>query len=76
MDKILEKLISIESDINEMKKDISNIKKDNNKMSNHIDFVDSIYDKIKSPFHYILNSVERMRLFQVFESRTSIIDQC
>jgi hypothetical protein len=27
------------------------------KMSNHIDFVDSIYDNIKRPFHFLMDTV-------------------
>jgi tRNA 2-selenouridine synthase SelU len=27
------------------------------KMSDHIDFVENIYDKVKTPFNYVMNSV-------------------
>jgi uncharacterized protein YaaN involved in tellurite resistance len=36
------------------------LESDCKKMRNHIDFVENIYDNIKSPFNYIMNSVNVM----------------
>jgi len=30
------------------------------KMSNHIDFIENVYDKVKSPFNYIMNVANTM----------------
>jgi len=34
--------------------------KESKKMSNHIDFVENIYDKVKAPFNYIMDKVDNM----------------
>ena len=31
------------------------------KMSDHIDFVENVYDKVKSPMYYILNKISKIR---------------
>ena len=36
---------------------LDNLQKVNNKMSIHIDFINNIYEKIKLPFHSLINSV-------------------
>ena len=33
------------------------LERDCKKMSDHIDFVDSIYEKVKTPFYYLMNRV-------------------
>ena len=43
-----------------MDKRLSKIENETNKMSNHIDFVENIYDKIKMPFHYILGKISHV----------------
>lgn len=58
---IIYKLSILETDINKIKESLYEIKQDTNKMDKHIDFVDNIYDKVKSPFHYILDSVDKVR---------------
>lgn len=36
---------------------LETIHKDTQKMDNHIDFIESIYSKIKSPFHMLMNTI-------------------
>ena len=31
------------------------------KMSEHIDFVENVYDKVKKPMHYVLNKISQIR---------------
>jgi hypothetical protein len=31
------------------------------KMSEHIDFVENVYDKVKSPMYYIFNKISKIR---------------
>ena len=56
---ILKKLNQIESDINEMKREMKEIKTGVQKMDNHIDFIERIYNQIKLPFHYICDLTSR-----------------
>lgn len=57
--KILTLLEKICEDIENLKKDVSDIKRSNEKMDKHVDFVDSIYLKIKKPFHKVINIVNK-----------------
>ena len=66
---VLDKLNEIQRDISTIKKDISTIKKDvseikeqlnkvengTSKMTSHIDFVDTVYEKVRSPLDIICN---------------------
>jgi hypothetical protein len=54
------------------------LKKGNNKMLNHISFVENVYDTIKSPFYCILNKIKPIKiphrtssLFPSIESESS-----
>jgi hypothetical protein len=40
-----------------MDKILEILEKDCKKMSNHIDFVENVYENIKTPFNYIMNKV-------------------
>lgn len=58
--KIAEIEINI-SRINEkLDKIVSLLEKDCKKMSDHIDFVDEIYDNIKHPLHFIMNKTSNL----------------
>lgn len=46
VDRILELLLAREADLS--------------KMSQHVDFVEGVYDKVQEPFHYICDRVGRM----------------
>ncbi len=41
-----------------------------NKMNNHIDFVENIYESIKAPFHYVMDTVSKFRTIEsdIYES--------
>ena len=61
-------LISIYNDIQNLKKEIKEIKEkmneietSTNNMDKHITFVESVYTTVKSPFHFLLNTVEIIR---------------
>lgn len=45
---ILEKL-------NDIEKRLEKIENGTNKMTNHVDFVENIYGKIKKPFHFLMD---------------------
>jgi hypothetical protein len=52
------KLIDLEVKLNKIIELIENDVAPNcNKMSNHIDFVDKVYDTVKSPLNYMCNKV-------------------
>ena len=60
-DKIIElekKLINIENKVDNIYNLLNTDVKDNcEKMKEHIDFVDNVYDSIKFPLHYICNRI-------------------
>jgi len=62
MDKqILEELKNIRSELEFIKSELAEIKEGTKKMESHISFVDSVYDRVKTPFHYVLDSVSKLR---------------
>ena len=57
-DKIEERLKNIELKLEIILKLLENdLKKNTEKMSNHIDFIETIYENIKNPLGYICNKV-------------------
>jgi hypothetical protein len=61
MDNILEELKSIKLELEFIKSELQTIKSGTKKMETHISFVDSIYYRVKSPFHYILDAVSKYK---------------
>lgn len=58
---LLEKIEKIEKDIIKIENKINRLLElfevDCKKMSNHIDFVENVYENIKTPFTFIMNTV-------------------
>lgn len=52
--------ISRRLDILEQKMDkiVELLERDCKKMSDHIDFVEHVYDSVKTPFYYIMNKIK------------------
>ena len=40
---------------------LNDLKPQCKKMSDHIDFVENVYDKVKSPMYYILNKITQIK---------------
>lgn len=47
------------SQLNEIKSEIDSLKTTINRMDNHITFVEGVYEVVKSPFHLLMNIVNR-----------------
>ena len=45
-------ITTLENKVNEMKSDVSGMKSDTTKMSNHVSFVESVYNTLKSPIEW------------------------
>jgi hypothetical protein len=59
LDILIESQNNILKRLDNMENKLKDIEKDSNKMSSHIDFVECVYDKIKYPFHYLMNVVSK-----------------
>lgn len=65
INEIKDEIISINSKINSLTEKIDNIisilnidiKKNTEKMGNHIDFIEKIYDNVKYPLGYLCNKI-------------------
>lgn len=55
-EKILQILQTIQTDIEQIKRDISDIKGQTTKMDSHVDFVNDVYEKVKAPLNYACNA--------------------
>lgn len=55
---ILEKLNEIIDRLSKIEKEIQYIKKGSENMTEHISFVENIYDTIKNPFYYVISKIK------------------
>ena len=55
---ILKKLDEIIQRLNKIEEDISYLKNGSDTMTQHISFIEHVYDTIKSPFYFIMNKVK------------------
>lgn len=58
LDTIEKNINTIDKNIDTIKKNIEYLTKGNDKMLNHISFIENVYDTIKSPFYFILNKIK------------------
>lgn len=54
-------LESIKRELAEIREQTHEIKKDTHKMDLHINFVEAIYNQIKKPFHYVMDTISQKR---------------
>lgn len=70
---ILQQLKEISSRLALIEEKLEIIKKSNDNMNEHIDFVENVYDTIKSPFYYIMSKVKRID--NIPEKQTKLIKE-
>ena len=58
---VLEKLNEILLRLDKIEKDIEYIKRGNDNMTQHISFIENVYDSVKSPFYYIMSKVKPIK---------------
>ena len=60
-EEIMNKIVELEKRFEQMETKMDKIlellEKDCKKMTDHIDFVENVYDNVKSPFYYIMDKV-------------------
>jgi hypothetical protein len=54
---ILEKLKVLEDSHLNLERKVDEIHKNTKRMEDHINFVENTYDKVKTPFHYLMDKV-------------------
>ena len=54
---ILQKLDKLEKSHLDLEKKINEIIKNTKRMEDHINFVEKTYDKVKTPFHYLMDKI-------------------
>lgn len=54
---VLQKLEELKNSHQNLEKKVDEIHKNTKRMENHINFVESTYDKVKTPFHYLMEKV-------------------
>lgn len=73
-DFLKKKLLDLESQFKTMEQKMDKIlellEKDCKKMSDHIDFVENVYDNVKKPFYYVMDKVNNL----VYTDNKSILD--
>ena len=72
-EKIINKIDKLETNINALESNINRLEtkldkilelleKDCKKMTDHIDFIENVYDNVKSPFYYLIDKVNSLAL--------------
>jgi hypothetical protein len=61
IDDLEKKVIHLEKKIDELIYLIGNVKEDTGKMSNHIDFIDTVYTKVKMPLFWICDKISSIK---------------
>ena len=54
---VLLKLEELENSHENLQRKVDEIHKNTKRMEDHIDFVEKTYDKVKTPFHYLMDKV-------------------
>lgn len=57
---ILIELLNIKNELEIIKTEIREIKIGTRKMEDHISFIEIVYNKIKTPFHYIFDTISKL----------------
>lgn len=65
---IKQEIITIKDELNDMKNALADVKDDTIKMNYHVDFVNEVYDRIKSPFHYLCDKVEKFKSHKLIKN--------
>lgn len=71
---IIEQLNRIEKRLDTIETVLGPIRSSSTHMENHIEFVETIYDNIKMPFHYILDKVTPIAYISSFTEPKQITD--
>ena len=54
---VLQKLEELENSHLNLERKVDEIHKNTKRMEDHINFVETTYDKVKTPFHYLMDKV-------------------
>ena len=54
---VLQKLEKLENSYLNLERKVDEIHKNTKRMEDHINFVETTYDKVKTPFHYLMDKV-------------------
>ena len=57
---ILKKLELIESKLDNLIEQNKKISKETQRMDSHVTFVEGVYDTVKSPFHFMMNRINKI----------------
>ena len=68
---ILEKIVALENRCERIEYKLDKIlellEKDCKKMTDHIDFIENVYDNVKSPFYYLMDKVNLLSTNRMLE---------
>ena len=62
MEEILSELKDIKLELEQIKLELKQIKNGTEKLENHINFVDTVYDQVKAPFHYMCDTIKKVKM--------------
>lgn len=60
----IDRLQNIEKKLDSILETLNSVEKGTNKMSSHIDFIDSTYQRVKTPLFWVCDRVNLLRAFR------------
>jgi hypothetical protein len=64
LDEVKQEISELKQKINDLDTKLTKIvewiEQDGTKMSNHIDFVENVYENVKKPFHFLIDNVNHV----------------
>ena len=76
---VLKKLEELEKSHLNLERKVDEIHKNTKRMEDHINFVENTYDKVKTPFHYLIDKVNLLsfspfRKSEITQSKTEKLE--
>lgn len=69
---IVEKLVSIETRLESIDEKLFLMGKETSSMQRHVNFVEEIYEQVKSPFHSAMTMIDRMQASLTWKNNQTI----
>lgn len=70
LNELLNKIDNIEIKIDKIINQNDKISSETCRMDSHVSFVEDIYDKVKSPFHFTMNTISKITRLNTFNYLT------
>ena len=75
-DELRERINAIESKIDKILEKLENVSVGTEKMSSHIDFIDGVYNRVRTPLYWICDRVNSIKDYRVSYTEKQLESNC